>query len=321
MPESDKPLQPNRREFLTRTVAGAAALSMGAVARGAAVGPVDQRVYGRLGKRVPILALGLGSAYVRGFGKQPEAGWAALRRAVELGVTYFDTANAYGPSQELIAPVVKELRPRLFVASKSGQRTADGFRRELEHSLKVLGCDRLDLFHVHNLSPKDDLAAIEKGAVAAARKAKEEGLIGAWGVTGHTNAAVFKQAVERWSPDALMTIFTAERRDDGRFEDELLPLARERQMAVAAIKVCAFGAKTRLPKSELLRYTLSLDGLGVAVVGFEKLPWLEENVAVCTGFKPLDKTRQAAVSRQVQLARGEALPLWEQAGYWDGKMV
>lgn len=59
-------------------------------------------------------------------------------------MNYFDTARGYGPSEEMIGPVVGKRRKEIFHVSKSGDRTYDGLLREVETSLKNLRTDRLD---------------------------------------------------------------------------------------------------------------------------------------------------------------------------------
>jgi pyridoxine 4-dehydrogenase len=90
-----------------------------------------------------------------------------LRRAVELGIDFFDTANSYGPyvAEELIREALHPYRDGLVVATKAGLlRTGPdawtplGFpaylRQEVEMSLRRLGTDRIDLFQLHRIDSK-----------------------------------------------------------------------------------------------------------------------------------------------------------------------
>ncbi|MET0475617.1 MAG: aldo/keto reductase [Mycobacterium sp.] len=109
-----------------------------------------------------------------------------LRRAVELGIDFFDTANSYGPyvAEELIREALHPYRDDLVIATKAGLlRTGPdawtplGFpaylRQEVEMSLQRLGTDRIDLFQLHRIDPKFP-AADQVGELAALR---EEGKI------------------------------------------------------------------------------------------------------------------------------------------------
>ena len=82
---------------------------------------------------------------------------------------------------------------------------------------------------------------------------------------------------------AVLTIFPCTRPDKGRHEDELLPLARARQMGVIAMKTIRYARQANLPAKELLRYALSLDGVNTAIVGLDGLGHLNENATVASG--------------------------------------
>jgi diketogulonate reductase-like aldo/keto reductase len=71
----------------------------------------------------------------------------------------------------MIAPVLELNRNRVFLASKSDARDYEGFKRDLEQSLEVLGTSYIDLYQLHDLRQHElgNLSAIESGAVRAAR--------------------------------------------------------------------------------------------------------------------------------------------------------
>ncbi len=173
----------------------------------------------------------------------------------------------------MIAPIVEKNPDKIYLVSKAQQRTYDGFMRQLEESLQRLRVDKIDLYHIHNLRPQNDpnLDITEKGAYKAALKAKEQGLIGAFGVTGHSGAQILIDAVKRFDPNALLTIFPANRPDNGRYEDELLPLARERNMGIVGMKTVKQAHNSDLKGSDLIRYALSLDGVASTIVGLDTL--------------------------------------------------
>jgi hypothetical protein len=210
----------NRRSFLKKlALTGTAATAAGAATAAAAgsppaLTPVPRRKLGMTGAEVSILGLGLGSVFTKAFSGDPEATEQVLRRALAHGVNYWDTARSYGESERMLGPVVEKVRDQVYLVSKSAVRTYDGFMRELEISLKDLRTDHIDLYHIHNLNPnKDpDLKLIENGAVKAAIKAKEEGMIGNYGVTGHSGIKILSHAVENWGPQALLTVFPVDRR-------------------------------------------------------------------------------------------------------------
>ena len=282
---------------------------------------VDRRRLGRTGADVSILGLGLGSAFMDGYEDNLEAGYALLESALAQGVTYWDTARSYGPSEGMIAPVLVRNRDRVFLASKSDSRDYDGFKRDLDRSLQVLRTDHIELYQLHDLRPREleNLGAIESGAVRAAREAKDQKIIHAFGVTGHSAAGILTECVKRFDPDCVLTIFPSTRPDRGRYEDELLPLARERKTGVIAMKTIRFAHESGLPAKDLLRYALSLQGVTTVIVGLDSLKHLEENVAVARNFKPMTAARR----HELSTIAGSALSLvqapWDHPGYLDAR--
>jgi aryl-alcohol dehydrogenase-like predicted oxidoreductase len=245
----------SRRKFIAT---GVASIAAGNIAVNAEeknkLTKVDRRQLGKIGAKVSILGLGLGRAFYQPYENNREEGHQLLENALKAGINYWDTAHNYGggTSELTIAPVVKKHRKDIFLVSKSHDRTYDGFKQHLETSLKRLQTDTIDLFHLHNLKPNDDLKAMEKGAFKAIVEAKEQGIIKNYGVTGHSGAAVLIDAIHRFDPDALLTIFPADRPDAGRYEDELLPLARSKNMGVIGMKTVRRARETDLKGSDLI---------------------------------------------------------------------
>jgi uncharacterized protein len=320
----------SRRDFIRRTLLGALAGGLLAApgARAAATSttaeprPVDRRRLGRIGAEVSILGLGLGSAFMEGYANKLDAGHALLESALAQGIDYWDTARSYGPSEAMIAPVLARHRNRVFLASKSDARDYDGFRRDLERSLQVLRTDHLDLYQLHDLRPREsaNLGAIESGAVRAAREAKDQKLIGAFGITGHASAGMLVECVKRFDPDTVLTTFPCTRPDQGRFEDELLPMARARKMGVIAMKTIRYAREAKLPARELLRYALSLEGVTTAIVGLDSVEHLNQNARVASGFRPLKEGRRAELSESARRALAGVPAPWDRAGYVDGSL-
>jgi pyridoxine 4-dehydrogenase len=121
---------------------------------------------GRSGLEVSAIGLGcMGLSYAYGPAVEPAQGIALIRAAFERGVTFFDTAEAYGPwvNEELVGEAVAPFRDRVVIATKFG--FADGevakgldsrperIRAVAEASLKRLKTDRIDLFYQHRVDP------------------------------------------------------------------------------------------------------------------------------------------------------------------------
>jgi predicted aldo/keto reductase-like oxidoreductase len=249
-----------------------------------------------------------------------DAGHALLEAALAKGINYWDTARSYGPSESMIAPVLERNRNRVFLASKSDARDYDGFKRDLDRSLQVLRTSYLDLYQIHDLGPEEltNLDAIETGAVRAAHEAKDQKLIRAFGITGHSHRGILIECLKRFDPDTVLTTFLA---SESAKREELLAPARSRQMGVIAMKAIRYGRQTGLPATELLRYPLSLNGVHTAIVGLDSLNHLNEDAQLATGFRAMRGASRLEFQRNVSRALAGVIAPWERPGYVDGRDV
>src|SRR5262249_19793243 len=128
---------------------------------------VPTRVLGKTGVRVSILAMGAGSRFL--MYKEEDKALEAVQKALDLGITYIDSADDYGRdhlSEQRIGKAIKGRRDGIFLATKLSNRNGAESQRIVEESLKALQVDRLDLLHIHSLTSEEDLATIEaKGGV------------------------------------------------------------------------------------------------------------------------------------------------------------
>ena len=316
----------SRRDFIRRALFGGmiAGLTSRAAFTSAEIEsrPVDRRRFGRVGADVSILGLGLGAAFMDAFEHRLDAGHTLLELALTRGINYWDTGRSYGPSEGMIAPVLGRNRSRVFLASKSDSRDYDGFKRDLDRSLQVLQTNYVDLYQLHDLGSQEltNLRAIEAGAVRAAREAKDQKVIHAFGITGHSHRGTLIESMKRFDPDTVLTTFLATESGKGTY-DELLALARSRQMGVIAMKTIRYGRQAKLPATELLRYALSLNGVHTAVVGLDSQNHLNEDAAVATGFRAMKTAERFEFHRNVSTALAGVVPPWEERGYVDGRDV
>ena len=298
--------------------AGAEPAAPADAAPGVATPQMDRRRLGRTEAQVGILGLGLGSQFTGPHKDDPEATEEILSLALARGANYFDTARAYGPSEEMVGGFVSRNRKDIFLVSKSGKRSYDGIRKDLELSLKNLQTDHLDLYHMHNLSPKNaKLDEMEKGCVRALREAKEQGMIKHFGVTGHTTAGILMEAIERFDPDVLLTILPCTRPEDGKYERELLPLAHGRDMGVVAMKTVRHAREAALKGPDLIRYALTLEGVSTAIVGLDQTEHLRQNAAMASAFEPLPAADMQAMHEHVIKALAGLPAIWDMPGYQD----
>lgn len=147
---------------------------------------LPRTILGRTG--LEVTRLGIGGAYA----KTPEA----YRRALDCGVNYLDTARVYrdGEDERVVGEAIKGRRQEIVLATKSDKRDAAGAREDLETSLRLLGTDYVDIWQIHYLNKAEEREEVlgPGGAMEAALKAQEQGLVRFIGVTGHDWTEVAK---------------------------------------------------------------------------------------------------------------------------------
>jgi aryl-alcohol dehydrogenase-like predicted oxidoreductase len=144
---------------------------------------MQKRVLGRSTLEVSALGLGcMGLSFGYGAATDRQAGIALIRGAVERGVTFFDTAQVYGPftNEELVGEALAPFRERVVIATKFGfefgpDRQPRGLNSRLEHirqvtegSLKRLQVEAIDLYYQHRVDPKvpiEDVAGTVKDLI------------------------------------------------------------------------------------------------------------------------------------------------------------
>lgn len=172
-----------------------------------------------------------------------------LERLLEYGINHIDTAASYGESELRIGPWMKDHRRAFFLATKTGQRTYEEAKTEIQKSLDRLQVNSVDLIQLHNLTRSDDwnLAMSDNGALIAAIEAKESGLTRFIGVTGHglLAPAMHKKSLERYTFDSVLLpwnyILFKENRYSQDFKD-LLEICMERNVAFQTIKSITKGS-------------------------------------------------------------------------------
>ena len=116
---------------------------------------------------------------------------ASVQEALDGGINHFDVARDYGDAELRLAPWMPRIRDSIFLATKTGQRDRDDAWAGINESLERLGTDTVDLLQLHAVGDLDELDKVTRtgGALEAALRAQEEGLVGAVGVTGHSHTA------------------------------------------------------------------------------------------------------------------------------------
>ncbi len=308
-----------RREFVQAGAAGAAVLLGNALPTWGADGKakLPQRVLGKTGVRVPIL--GLGTVAVGNLADAKKA-VALINRAIDLGVTYIDTApprtrvaflTGYGNAQKYLRGVLKERRKEVFLATKCLEPDGDQTIALLKKNLDELDVDRVDLAYTHSIGHAlyafDRLVA-DGGPMAALEKAKKDGLARFVGITGHNRPEKFARVIARRDIDVMMNAINVVDRHTYAFEEIVWPLARKKRIGLAAMKVFGGGITSCKMPAELreasFRFAQSVPGVALTVIGMGTQEELEQNVAWARTFKPLTADEANELKRKtVALAR------------------
>ncbi len=236
---------------------------------------IQRRPFGRTGHLSSVTLFGA-AALARA--SQDDAD-RALEILLRHGVNHIDTAARYGDSELRIGPWMARHRKDFFLATKTGSRDGTSAREDIHRSLERLRVDRVDLIQLHSLAHPDDWdqAMDAGGALEAAVRAREEGLVRFIGVTGHgwTIAAMHRRSLARFDFDSVLLPYNFFMAQDARYREAfegVQAVCRERNVAVQVIKSIARG------------------------------PWATTERSHTTWYQPL--TAQADIDRAVHWALG-----------------
>jgi len=163
-----------------------------------------------------------------------------LQRAYDAGINFFDTARGYSDSEEKLGHAfTPEMRKNIIISTKSGAKTGDALRHDLETSLSKLQTEYIDIYQLHNPSfvPRPGSA---DGLYDALLAMKSEGLIRHISLTNH-RLAVAREAVESDLFDTLQFPFSLLA---GAADFELLELCRKHDVGFIAMKALSGGLIT-----------------------------------------------------------------------------
>ena len=225
---------------------------------------MEYRRLGRLEHQSSVLIYGAASL---GAVDQDTAD-ASVTQALDAGINHFDVAASYGDAELRLGPLMSGMREKIFLATKTGERTEDAAWAQINASLERLQTDKVDLIQMHGVNDLEDLGRVTGtgGSLQAAIRAKDEGLVGAIGITGHTHRApsVHLEGLRRYPFDSVLTplnrkLFQVE----GYAEDyaALVSAVKEADAALMTIKMIA------------------------------KRPWPTEDHQYSTWYEPFDEQR------------------------------
>ncbi len=275
---------------------------------------MQYRVLGRTGFKVS--ALGFGTMRFKMVDDQvdQELAIAALHRAMDLGVNYFDSAVGYcgAQSEQVLGRALKGRRRGQVISTKYPTwdpytKKADDCRRIIEQSLSRLELDFIDVYHMHSLDWESAQAVLAKGgAVEAARRAKEEGLVKHLGFSFHDDPKRMIDIIEA-APD--FEVVTCQYNLLDRANEESMAYAHDHGLGVVVMGPVA-GGRLGFPSEQImrlvpggtqsspevaLRFVLSNPNVSVAISGMNTVEMVEENAATASREEPLSADERQRV--------------------------
>ncbi|GMV36718.1 MAG: hypothetical protein AMXMBFR61_12260 [Fimbriimonadales bacterium] len=281
-----------RREFLQKAAAAGlsfAAARLGWPAEGqTAEREMAKRDAGKMGWKASILAFGMAEVPPDDLDLCEKM----LRRALDLGVNYIDTAPSYQRGAgELAVGRVADRRKEFFLATKTLGRTKEAAAQDIQGSLERMKVPVIDLLHLHAVNDMRTLDTVlaRGGPIEALEEAKRAGKIRYIGITGHTRPEVILEALKRYPFDAILVPVSAADYHLNDFALETIPYANKKGVSVAGMKSLKGwqnAGKKEVSSRELIHYALSLP-IATLTCGMTNLEQVEENVKAARTFRAL----------------------------------
>jgi predicted aldo/keto reductase-like oxidoreductase len=259
---------------------------------------LQKRRFGKTGLQVS--SIGFGGTWISELNMSESV--KIVRRAFDLGITYFDTAKLDGDSEEKLGVALKDVRDECVLATKTASRTKSESLADFQSSLRRLKTDRLDLIQLHGI---DDDKTLQKaigpnGSLEMCKKARSKGLVDFIGITSHKPRALIK-AIETNEFDTILVPFNIVTR---QALEELIPLAKELDVGVAIMKplsaktskfiTCLYNPSLSLLSGDPDLKTLLGPDLNSMVHSALRFVLAQDVSVVVTGFKSVKEVEMAA---------------------------
>jgi aryl-alcohol dehydrogenase-like predicted oxidoreductase len=242
-----------------------------------------------------------------------------MEMVIQAGVNHIDVAPSYGQAEERIGPWMPRERERFFLGCKTMERTRQGAWDEMQRSLKKLRTERFDLYQLHAVTTIDELDActMQGGALEAAVEARQQGLTGYIGITGHgvDSPRVFIEALKRFDFDSILFPLNFVQMADPQYRkdsEELIALCKEKDIGTMTIKTVTKGPWGEKEKTattwyepfdeqdeiqSAVNFALSYQVTGLCTAGDTRI--LPKVLKACENFTPID-----AVERNEMIKSG-----------------
>lgn len=247
--------------------------------------------YRRLGRtNIEVFPIAFGGIPIQRIDE--ESAIRLIRRAIELGVNLIDTARGYTDSEIKIGKALKGINKKVYLASKSQNRTKEGILKDIEISLKNLGVEQIDIYQLHGVNDIDTFNRVfaEDGAYWGLVEAKEKGLIRFIGASSHSTE-ILEKLINTDKFDVIQLCYNIIETD---VEDKVFPLALQKDIGIIAMKPVGGGV---IPNAALsLKYVLQKEFV-VPDPGIETIKELDENVNVAMNLSALTDDEMKEIER------------------------
>lgn len=281
---------------------------------------VQYRPFGSTGEK--ISALGFGAMRLPMYKKgeeqhvDEEKAIPMLRRAVELGVNYFDTAYPYcnGESEIVVGKALRDVRDKVLVSTKMPTwlvKEKSDYRRFLEEQLKKLDMDYIDFYHFHGLNKQRwEETVLKLDLLEEAQKAKDEGLIKHISFSFHDKPEVLKELVDTGAFETLLCQYNLLDRSN----EEAIAHAHQKGLGTVVMGPVGGGRLAGLPadarkglatpiksSAELaLRFVFANQNVDCALSGMSTMEQLEENAQIAASRAALSPEDLQAVNEMME---------------------
>jgi predicted aldo/keto reductase-like oxidoreductase len=331
----------NRRDFFTKTLAGAGAATLlscadkpaadrvaapptAAPAASAADKPLVTRTLGKTGIVLPVVNMGVMNA------DNPDL----VRRAYELGMRHFDTAAGYwrGKNEEMVGTVLRDLgaRSQTVIATKinippaqretlSSAALKEAFVKGFEGSLRRLKTDYVDILYIHDVSRVEDVK--RPGFLDAFAALKDQKKVRFAGFSCHQNmAACIDEAVSSSAYDVLLAAYNYAMQDDERLKTSI-EAAAAKGIGLVAMKTQCMQSwyRDELPADQqafysgsivqtaVLKWALRNESFACAVPGFTTFRELDEDISVARDLALTEEEKAFLADRKIRLAMAHCI--------------
>jgi hypothetical protein len=239
---------------------------------------LDYRTLGKTGLKVTTV----------GFGCMITSDPSVVQRAVDLGITYFDTARSYqrGNNERMVGAALGGKRKQVVLSTKTEAHDKAGLLAELDTSLSELKTDYLDIWYLHGMA---SAAEIHDDMIEAQQLAKQQGKVRFTGISTHSGQPqLLPWMVEKGAFDVVLSAFNFTM---DPATEQAIANASKAGIGVVAMKVMAGGTRSLRPGDPnrerlsqpgamlaALKWVLSRPGVATTVPSMTDMDQLEENV-------------------------------------------